>query len=65
MAKAYSISIVYQCYDNLSTAVAKYQDNWMCVETWVRVISLRYPGVINAISFLRKVFNRAISGYAA
>ena len=63
MAKTYSI--IYQCYYNLSTAVAKYQDNWMCDETWVRVISLRYPDVINSISFSREVFNRAISGYAA
>ena len=63
MAKTYSI--IYQCYDNLTTALAKYQDNWRCDETWVRIVSSRYPEVINSVGFSRKVFNCAISGYAA
>jgi hypothetical protein len=42
--------IIRQCYvTNLTDVVKKYQDNWMCDETWVRVISARYPDVINSI----------------
>ena len=41
MAKRYSI--IYQCYDNLTDALEKFQDNLMCDKTWVRVISSCYP----------------------
>ena len=39
MAK--SSDIICQCYMNLTDAVEKFQDNWMCDETWVRVITAR------------------------
>ena len=63
MAKKYSI--IYQCYVNLTDAVKKFQDNWMCDETWVRVITARYPDVINSIGFSRSSFNRVISMLAS
>ncbi len=62
MAKKYSI--IYQCYVNLTDALKKFQDNWMSDETWVRVLSSRYPDVINSVGFSRELFNRAISRYA-
>ena len=46
-------------------AVAKYQDSWICDKTWFRVISSRYPDVINSTGFSHAAFNRAISGHAA
>jgi len=60
-----SSDIIRQRYINLTDAVEKFQDNWMSNETWVRVISLRYPDVINSIGFLRATFNRAISTLAS
>ncbi len=63
MAK--SSDIIRQCYVNLTVAVEKFQDNWMSNETWVRLIKLRYPDVINTIGFLRVTFNRAISTLAS
>ena len=62
MAKKYSI--IYQCYVNLTDAVKKFQDNWMSDETCFRVLSSRYPDVINSVGFSRELFNRAISRYA-
>jgi len=53
--------IISQCYINLTDAIEKYQDNWICDETWFRVISARYPDVINSVGFSRAAFNRAIS----
>ena len=53
--------IISQCYVNLTDAIEKYQDNWICDETWFRVISARYPDVINSVGFSRAAFNRAIS----
>ena len=41
--------IICQCYVNLTDALKKYKDNWMCDMTWVRVFSARYPNFINAI----------------
>jgi len=58
-------SIIHQCYVNLTTAVAKYQDSWKCDETWFRDIRLRYPDVLNAIGFSRAALNHAISGHTA
>ena len=43
--------IIRRCYINLTDAIEKYQDNWICDETWVRVISARYPDVIKTIGF--------------
>ena len=57
--------IISQCYVNLTNAVEKYQDNWICDETWFRVISARYPDVINSVGFSRVAFNRAISRRAS
>ena len=57
--------IIRQCYVNMTDAVAKYQDNWMCDETWARLISSRYPEVINSVGFSRATFNRAISTLAS
>jgi hypothetical protein len=62
MAKKYSI--IHQCYINLTTAVAKYQDNWISDKTWFRVTSSRYPDVIKSIRFSCAAFNHAISGHA-
>ena len=57
--------IIRQCFVNLTDAVEKFQDNWMCDETWVRVITARYPDVINSIGFSRSSFNRVISMLAS
>jgi hypothetical protein len=56
--------IIRQCYLNLTDAIEKYQDIWMCDETWVRVISARYPDVINSVGFSCVTFNRAIRRHA-
>jgi hypothetical protein len=58
-------SIIHQCYVDLTDVVAKYQDNWICDKTWLRVISLRYLNVINAIGFLRSDFDCTISSHAS
>jgi hypothetical protein len=63
MAK--SSDIIRQCYINLTDALEKFQDSWMCDETWFRVISSRYPNVINSIGFSRTTFIRAISRHAS
>jgi hypothetical protein len=57
--------IICLCYVNLTDSVEKYQDNWICNETWFRVISARYPNVINSVGFSRAAFNRAILGHAS
>jgi len=57
--------IISQCYINLTDAIEKYQDNWICDETWFRVISARYPDVINSVGFSRAALNRAISRRAS
>ena len=57
--------IIRWCNINLSNAIEKYQDNWISDKTWVRVISARYPDVINTIGFSRATFNRAISRHAS
>ena len=57
--------IISQCYINLNNAVEKYQDNWICNETWFRVISACYPNVINSVGFSRVAFNCAISRRAS
>jgi hypothetical protein len=57
--------IICQCLVNLTDAVEKFQDNWMYYKTWVRIISARYPNVINSIGFSRATFNRAISTLAS
>ena len=57
--------IICQCFVNLTDAVEKFQDNWMCDETWVRVITARYPDVINSIGSSCSSFNRAISMLAS
>ena len=57
--------IIRQCFVNLTDAIMKYQVNWMCDETWVRVISTRYPDVINSIGFSRATFNHGISMLAS
>jgi hypothetical protein len=56
--------IIRQCYINLTDAMEKYQDIWMCDETWVRVINARYPNVINSVGFLRATFNCVIRRHA-
>ena len=56
--------LIYQCYINLTNALEKYQDNWICDKTWFRVISARYPDVINSVGLSRTDFIRAISGHA-
>ena len=60
-----SSDIIYQCYINLTDGLEKYQDNWMSDETWFRVISSRYPDVINSIGFSHTTFIRAISMHAS
>ncbi len=63
MAKKYSI--IYQFYVNLTDAVKKFQDNWMCDKTWFRVISAPNLDVIYFIGFSRATFNCAISTLAS
>ncbi len=60
-----SSDIIRQCYMNLTDAVEKFQDNWMCDKTWVRVITARYPDVINSIGFSCSSFNCVISMLAS
>ncbi len=53
--------IISQCYANLTNALEKYQDNWICDKTWFRVIIACYPNVINSVGFSGAAFNCAIS----
>ncbi len=56
---------ISQCYVNLTDAIEKYQDNWICDETWFRVISALYSNVINSVGFSCVAFNHAISRRAS
>ena len=51
----------FRSYGNVNI----YQVNWMCDESWLRVINLRVPTISKAIpNFIRKNFNSAIGTVA-
>ena len=41
-----------------------YQDNWICDETWFRLLNAHYPHLKNTFNFTREGLNRALSAKA-
>ena len=54
-------SIISDSYLNLTAASSQYQDNWICDETWFRLLSSHYPHLKNTFNFTRVGLNRALS----
>ena len=54
-------SIISDSYLNLTAASSQYQDNWICDETWFRLLSSHYPHLKNTFKFTRVGLNRALS----
>ena len=50
-------NIICDSYLNLTAASSHYQDNWICDETWFRLLNAHYP-------HLREGLNRALSAKA-
>ena len=48
-------------YLNLTAASSQYQDNWICDETWFRLLNAHYPHMKNTFNFTRVGLNRALS----
>ena len=54
-------SIISDSYLNLTAASSQYQDNWICDETWFRLLNAHYPHMKNTFNFTRVGLNRALS----
>jgi hypothetical protein len=57
-------SIISDSYLNLTAASSQYQDNWICDETWFRLLDAHYPHMKKAFNFTREGLNRALSAKA-
>jgi hypothetical protein len=57
-------NIICDSYLNLTAASSQYQDNWICGETWFRLINAHYPHLKNTFNFTREGLNRALSAKA-
>ena len=57
-------NIICDSYLNLTAASSLYQDNWICDETWFRLLNAHYPLLKNAFNFTREGLNRALSAKA-
>jgi hypothetical protein len=57
-------NIICDSYLNLTAASSQYQDNWICDETWFRLLNAHYPHLKNAFNFTREGLNRALSAKA-
>ena len=53
--------IISGSYLNLTAASSQYQDNWICDETWFRLLNAHYPHMKNTFNFTRVGLNRALS----
>ena len=51
-------SIISDSYLNLTAASSQYQDNWICDETWFRLLNAHYPHMKNTFNFTRMGLNR-------
>jgi hypothetical protein len=55
-------SIISDSYLNLTAASSLlYQDNWICDETWFRLLNAHYPHLKNTFNFTRGGLIRALS----
>ena len=57
-------NIICDSYLNLTAASSHYQDNWICDETWFRLLNAHYPHLKNTFNFTREGLNRALSAKA-
>jgi hypothetical protein len=57
-------NIICDSYLNLTAASSLYQDNWICDETWFRLLHAHYPHLKNTFNFTREGLNRALSAKA-
>jgi hypothetical protein len=57
-------NIICDSYLNLTAASSLYQDNWICDETWFRLLNAHYPHLKNTFNFTREGLNRALSAKA-
>ena len=48
----------------MTAASSHYQDNWICDETWFRLLNAHYPHLKNTFNFTREGLNRALSAKA-
>ncbi len=53
--------IISDSYLTLTAASSQYQDNWICDETWFRLLNAHYPHMKNKFNFTRVGLNRALS----
>jgi hypothetical protein len=53
--------IISDSYLNLTAASSQYQDNWICYETWFRLLNSHYQHLKNTFNFTRVGLNRALS----
>jgi len=56
--------IICDSYLNMTAASSHYQDNWICDETWFRLLNAHYPHLKNTFNFTREGLNRAFSAKA-
>ena len=57
-------NIICDSYLNMTAASSHYQDNWICDETWFRLLNAHYPHLKNTFNFTREGLNRALSAKA-
>jgi hypothetical protein len=57
-------NIICDSYLNLTAVSSHYQDNWICDETWFRLLNAHYPHLKNTFNFTREGLNRALSAKA-
>ena len=51
-------------YLNLTAASSQYQDNWICDETWFRLLNAHYLYLKNTFNFTREGLNCTLSAKA-
>ena len=56
--------LISDAWRKISSENTLYSDQWLCDETWFRVIKRQYPSLQNAIIFNRGVLNRVLSPLA-
>ena len=57
-------NIICESYLNLTAASSHYKDNWICDETWFRLLNTHYPHLKYTFNFTREGLNRALSASA-
>jgi hypothetical protein len=57
-------NIICDSYLNLTAASSQYQDNWICGETWFRLLNAHYLHLKNTFNFTCEGLNRALSAKA-